>query len=194
MSQATKPVISLIAAVAQQRAIGQDNRLVWHCALDQQHFKNVTMGHTVIMGRKTWDSLPERLRPLPGRHNLVLTRDPAWSAPGAQAVGSFEQALQAVAQESKVYVMGGAQVYALALPYADELVITEIDAHFEQADSFFPDWDAEAFHPTQRTPHTDTQGRTFAFVTYVRTQRTDACHSTAATTQHNQAVQKVWLG
>jgi dihydrofolate reductase len=174
MHQTTKPIISIIAAVAEQRAIGKDNDLLWQWTLDQQHFKRVTMGCTVIMGRKTWDSLPERFRPLPGRRNLVLTHDPAWSAPGAQAVGSFEQALQAVAQEPKVYVVGGAQVYALALPYADELVLTEIDAHFEEADSFFPDWDIGAFHRTMGTSHTDTQGRTFAFVTYLRKGGKDA--------------------
>jgi dihydrofolate reductase len=163
-----RPSISLIAAVAQDRAIGQGNALLWRCALDQQHFKNITMGHTVIMGRKTWDSLPQRFRPLPGRRNLVLSRDPQWSAPGAQAAQSLEQALDLAANESEVYVMGGAQLYALALPCANKLVLTEVDAHFGEADSFFPLWDAQLFTPTQRTAHTDPQGRAFSFVTYVR--------------------------
>jgi dihydrofolate reductase len=163
-----KPKIILIAAVDQRLAIGQSGQLLWHCAQDQQHFKNPTSGHSVIMGRKTWDSLPLRFRPLPGRSNIVLSQDAAWQAQGAMSAHSFEYALDQVASNSNAYVIGGAQLYALALPWADELVLTEIETTFEAADAFFPIWDKTQFTVTQKQCHLDAQGRRFAFVTYCR--------------------------
>jgi dihydrofolate reductase len=159
--------IALIAAVAKHGAIGLGNDLLWRDAQDQRHFKKITLGHSVIMGRKTWDSLPERFRPLPDRRNIVVTRNMQWQTYGAHTVTSFEAALQCVQHEQRAFVIGGAQLYALALPLANELILTEIDAAFE-ADCFFPSWDRTAFEQISHQAQTDTQGRTYAFVSYQR--------------------------
>jgi dihydrofolate reductase len=164
-----KPALSLIAAVDKKLGIGCGNALLWHCSLDQQHFKKLTQGHAVIMGRKTWDSLPERFRPLPGRRNIVLSRSPDGHAPGAQFVRSFEAAWDAAQGCAHAYVIGGAQVYALALPLASTLVMTEIDTTFDRADTFFPRWNAsEWVKGAPLASHTDAQGLAFAFVVYTR--------------------------
>jgi dihydrofolate reductase len=128
------------------------------------------MGCPVVMGRKTWDSLPERFRPLPGRRNIVVTRNPAWSAPGAEAVNSLQQAVDRVRDEATVFVMGGAQIYAEALPFADELVLTEVDAAFDGADAFFPAWNPADFVEASRVLHPAdaSSPHDFAFVTYRR--------------------------
>ncbi len=162
-----QPVLSLIAAVARNGSIGRNNELLWREPEDQRHFRRVTMGSPVLMGRKTWDSLPERFRPLPGRRNLVLSRDPAWRANGAQTVTSLDAALHAAAGASKVSVIGGAQVYALALPRVDELVLTEIDADLD-GDTFFPAWERNHFAETSRERHTSESGVPYSFVTYTR--------------------------
>lgn len=124
----------LVAAMGRNREIGADNALLWHLPEDLAHFKAITLGKPVLMGRKTWDSLPPRFRPLPGRRNLVLTRGPAVG--GADTLRSLDQALAIAAAE--LCVIGGAEVYALALPQADRLELTEVDAAYPQADSFFP--------------------------------------------------------
>ncbi len=139
----------LIAAVARNRVIGRDNDLVWHDPVDARHFRDTTRGHPVIMGRRTWDSLPARFRPLPGRRNLVVTRQPAWAAEGAEVVHSLDAALAAVAGAPTAFVMGGGQLYAQALPRADELVLTEIDADLD-GDTLFPDWSRDAFDEISR--------------------------------------------
>jgi dihydrofolate reductase len=161
--------LSLIAAVARGGAIGRDNDLLWHDSRDQKHFRAATMGCPVVMGRRTWDSLPERFRPLPGRRNVVVTRNAAWQAPGAEVAHSLADALGLVADAPKVFVMGGGQLYAEALPWADELVLTEVDASFE-ADTFFPDWDRGAYAEVKRQAHpAEAPGEVpFAFVTYQR--------------------------
>ena len=158
----------LIAAVARNRVIGRDNDLVWHDPVDARHFRDTTRGHPVIMGRRTWDSLPARFRPLPGRHNLVVTRQPAWTAEGAEAVHSLDAALAAVAGTPTAFVMGGGQLYAQALPRADELVLTEIDADLD-GDTLFPDWSRDAFDEISRqhqAPAPDRHG--FDIVRYRR--------------------------
>ena len=162
--------LSLIAAVARGGAIGRDNDLLWHDSRDQKHFRAVTMGCPVVMGRRTWDSLPERFRPLPGRRNIVVTRNPEWQAPGAEVAHSSAAALALVADAPKAFVIGGGQLYAEALPLADELVLTEVDASFDDADTFFPDWDRGAFTEVERQAHAaETPGQVpFAFVTYRR--------------------------
>lgn len=159
--------VSLIAAVGRNGEIGRGNDLLWRTREDQLHFKNTTMGHPVVMGRKTWDSLPERFRPLPGRRNIVVSRNAAFEAKGAEVVTSLDAALSAAADAPRVFVVGGAQLYALALPRADELVLTEVDAAFD-ADAFFPAWDRQAFGEVARDPRTDPEGRPYAFVTYRR--------------------------
>ncbi len=152
--------LALIAAVARNGAIGKAGGLLWHEPQDQRHFRRVTMGCPVIMGRKTWDSLPERFRPLPGRRNVVITHNTAWHATGADAVPSLDAALRLLADTPKVFVIGGAEVYALALPHADELVLTEIDAELD-GDTFFPRWDRTRFVEASRE---DQPG--FSFVRY----------------------------
>ncbi len=161
--------LSLIAAVARQGAIGRDNDLLWQDSRDQKHFRATTLGCPVIMGRRTWDSLPARFRPLPGRRNIVVTRNAGWQAPGAEVAHALDQALALVAGVPKAFVMGGGQLYAEALPFADELVLTEVDADFE-ADTFFPGWDRSTFTEVQREAHpARAPGELpFAFVTYQR--------------------------
>jgi dihydrofolate reductase len=126
------------------------------------------MGCPVIMGRRTWDSLPERFRPLPGRRNLVVTRNPQWQAAGAERVGSLDDALERTTDATKVFVIGGGQLYAQALGRADELELTEIDAAIEGADTHFPAFDRAAFIEVARAPHTAADGTRFAFVRYRR--------------------------
>jgi dihydrofolate reductase len=161
--------LSVIAAVARNGAIGKDNQLLWRIPQDLQFFKRTTLGMPVIMGRKTWDSLPERFRPLPGRRNIVVTRNAQWHAEGVERAESLQAAMKLVATEPKAFVIGGAQLYAQALPLADEVVLTEVDAEFE-ADAFFPAWDRNAFEETSRESHPAdaSQPLAFAFVTYRR--------------------------
>ena len=160
---ASLPVLSLIAAVARNGAIGKNNGLLWREPEDQKHFRRVTMGCPVIMGRKTWDSLPARFRPLPGRRNVVITRDRAWHADGADAAASLDDALTLLAGVPKAFVIGGAEIYALALPRANELVLTEIDADLD-GDIFFPPWDRSRFTVASRDQRVG-----YSFVTYNNT-------------------------
>jgi dihydrofolate reductase len=161
--------VVLVAAVARNRAIGKGNGLLVRIPEDQQRFRRETMGHPVVMGRKTWDSLPAKFRPLPGRRNIVVTRDPAWRAEGAEAAASLDAALALAAGADTVCVIGGGQLYALALPRADELLMTEIDADLE-GDTFFPPYRG-AFEEVTREPRTTPEGLRYDFVTYTRTQR-----------------------
>jgi dihydrofolate reductase len=163
-----RTTLSVIAAVARNGGIGRGNELLWRESADQKRFRAVTMGCPVIMGRRTWESLPARFRPLPGRANIVVTRDPAWRAEGASRAGSLDDALALVAQAPKAFVIGGAQLYEAALPRADELVLTEIDAEFDDADTFFPPWDRAAFERTSCEEHVTAQGITYRFTTYDR--------------------------
>ncbi len=169
------PPLALIAAVARNGAIGRDNDLLFREPADQRHFRDTTMGCPVIMGRKTWDSLPPRFRPLPGRRNLVLSRDAAFQAAGAEVVAGLDDALAGTADAPRVFVIGGAQLYALALPRADELVLTEIDADLP-GDVFFPAWDRAQFVETSRHSAVSAQGVPFAFVSYLRQRRPTQTH------------------
>ena len=162
-----RPTLVLIAAVARHRAIGRGGELLWHESEDQKHFRRVTLGCPVIMGRKTWDSLPARFRPLPGRRNIVVTRQPAWQAEGAERAGSLDEALALAGDAAKLFVIGGAELYALALPRADELELTEIDAEFE-ADAFFPEWPRERFRLTSSEPRRSADGTGYCFNHYER--------------------------
>jgi dihydrofolate reductase len=162
------PEIVLIAAMDRRHAIGRDGELLWHEREDQKHFRAVTMGCPVIMGRKTWDSLPAKFKPLPGRRNIVVTRNRAWQAGGAEAAPSLAAALALVADAGKAYVIGGGELYALALPLADELEMTEVDADFEAPDTYFPEFDRSLFAETARRSLRTEAGVGFAFVTYRR--------------------------
>lgn len=161
--------LSLIAAVARNGAIGRGNDLLWHNPLDQKHFRQTTMGCPVIMGRRTWDSLPARFRPLPGRRNIVVTRNADWQDTGAEVAHSLDEAIALLNDVQRAFVIGGGELYALAAARADELVLTEIDADFE-ADTFFPDWDRAAFAEASREAHPAAAPGDigFAFVTYQR--------------------------
>jgi len=164
-----RPSLVLIAAVARNGVIGHDNQLLWHLPEDLSHFRRATQGHAVLMGRKTWDSLPARFRPLPGRRNVVLTRQTALSLPGAEAAGNMAAALGRLADADQVFVIGGEQLYAAAMPHADTLLLTEIDRDFD-GDTRFPDWDRAAFTEVARERHQAAAPNDFdfSFVTYQR--------------------------
>jgi dihydrofolate reductase len=159
--------ISVVAAVARGGVIGRGGTIPWRLPEDLERFKDLTTGHAVVMGRRTWDSLPERFRPLPGRRNVVVTRNPGWSAEGAERAGSLAAALELVESEPHVFVIGGGQLYAEALPLADELLLTEIDTEIE-GDTFFPSWDRSEFEEVSREPLVSETGIPFSFVTYLR--------------------------
>ena len=158
--------LTLIAAVARNGVIGIDNRLPWRLPADLRRFKALTLGHTVIMGRKTWESLPEPFRPLPGRRNVVVTRDRGYCAAGATVAASLDAALR-VAHGDEAFVIGGAELYAAALPLADRLEMTEIDASFA-GDSFFPVIKWGQWRETTRETAHDEAGFDYAFVSYRR--------------------------
>jgi dihydrofolate reductase len=159
--------ITVVAAVARGGVIGREGVVPWRLREDLAHFRALTTGHPVVMGRRTWDSLPDRFRPLPGRRNVVVTRDERWSAPGAERAGSIEAALALLDGVPHVFVIGGAEVYAAALPVADELALTEIDSDVD-GDTFFPAWDRDAFVEVSREEHVSSEGAPFAFVVYRR--------------------------
>jgi len=159
--------LTLIAALARGRAIGLNNELLARLPEDMAHFKALTLNHTVIMGRKTWDSIPERFRPLVERRNIVLSRQRGLALPGAEVFDSLDAALRACADEDEVFVIGGAQIYEQALERADSLELTLIDAAFE-ADAFFPDYSGMGFmetsRQTQHSPASRGHGWDFHFV------------------------------
>jgi dihydrofolate reductase len=159
--------VALVAAVARGGVIGRDSGIPWRLPEDVARFRELTTGHAVVMGRKTWDSIPDRFRPLPERRNVVVTRNPAWHAEGAERVSSVEDALELLEDEGHAFVIGGAEIYAAALPLADELLLTEIERDVE-GDTFFPDWDREAFEVVSREERVSQDGIPFAFVTYRR--------------------------
>ncbi|GJD47918.1 Dihydrofolate reductase type 3 [Methylobacterium crusticola] len=133
------PTVTLIAAVAENRVIGRDNGLAWRLRSDLRRFRALTMGKPVIMGRRTWDSIG---RPLPGRRVIVLTRDPAWTAPEVATAGGWAQALERAGPADEVMVAGGAQIYALALPFARRLALTRVAAS-PAGDALFPEIPAD---------------------------------------------------
>ena len=159
--------LHLIYARAANGVIGKGNTLPWHLPEDLAHFKRTTLGCPVIMGRKTWDSLPPKFRPLPGRLNIVLTRDADWAAEGAARANSIEAARDLCPTGCNAWVIGGAQVYAQALPLASTVVVTEIERDFE-GDAYAPTLGPE-WRETARESHVAASGLPFAFVTYTRT-------------------------
>jgi dihydrofolate reductase len=158
--------ISIIAAVARNRAIGRDNAMPWRLPEDLKRFRRLTMGHAVIMGRKTFESIG---RPLAGRNNIVISRARDWSPAGCVVVHSLESALAAVEAPSEAFVIGGAQIYALALPHAGRLHMTEIERDFE-GDAFFPEFDRSLWREVDRERHAaaGSAGFDYAFVDYER--------------------------
>ncbi|GAC82977.1 dihydrofolate reductase [Gordonia paraffinivorans NBRC 108238] len=148
-------------------AIGRDNTIPWRVPEDLARFKELTLGHPVIMGRKTWDSLPPRFRPLPGRTNIVVTRNPDWSAEGALVARSVDAAL-ALADDDSVSVIGGGEIYRAAMEHATELCVTEIDVDVEEADAFAPGIGPEWTVAEAGEWQTSTTGIRYRFVDHTR--------------------------
>ena len=163
----SKPVLALIAACARGGVIGIAKRLPWHLPEDMKFFRETTRGKPVIMGRKTWESLPAAFRPLPGRVNIVVSRNPGFEAPGASVVASLPEALAAAGDAEIAFVIGGAELYRQALPLADRLLLTEIDQAYD-GDAFFPEFDRNTWTETARDARVAESGLAFAFVTYQR--------------------------
>jgi dihydrofolate reductase len=162
MSQIPGPRIYLVAAVAANGIIGANGKLPWRLPEDMRHFKRVTMGHPVIMGRRTWESLRG---PLPGRENIVVTRTPGYEAPGAALAGSLDAALALCVGQAVACVIGGERLFAESLPFAAGLVLTEIHRDYE-GDARFPDYDRSRWKESQRERHVTADGLKYDFVLY----------------------------
>lgn len=163
----SRPHLSVIVAQASNRAIGKDNALLWHLSDDLRRFKALTTGHAIVMGRKTYESLPKR--PLPRRRNLVISHDTAFRPEGAEVVHSVAELLHSVADEEETFVIGGAQVYSLLLPYADRIYLTQVYADFD-ADVFFPVVDLSLFALESQTEvmQDERSGLRYNYLNYVR--------------------------
>jgi dihydrofolate reductase len=156
--------LTLVVAMDAKRGIGIDNKLPWHLPEDLAHFKRVTLGQPIIMGRKTFDSIG---RPLPGRRNIVVTRNRDWHTDGVDAVGSLEEAI-ALAGDAPASIIGGAQIFNEALEFADRMIVTHIEREYH-CDTFFPEIDPGKWTATAREPqHSQAQDLDFSFVTYER--------------------------
>jgi dihydrofolate reductase len=161
---AARTRIHLVAAVAQNGVIGAKGKLPWNLPEDLKHFRKLTLGHPVIMGRRTWESLG---KPLPGRENIVVSRRGGFEAPGASVAATLEAAVALCTGEPVAFVIGGAEIYAAALPLAHGLALTEIHQDYE-GDTRFPGWDRKAWRATQKETHTSDKGVRFDFVLYER--------------------------
>jgi dihydrofolate reductase len=168
------PRLSLIVAVARNRVIGAGNRMPWHLSADLRRFRALTTGHRIIMGRKTWESLG---KPLPGRENVIVSRNAQLAAPGCIVVGSLDAAMQGSTLPPPLFCIGGAEIYAAALPLADEIWLTEIDADFE-GDATMPELPQDEWRETAREPAVDpASGLRYAFVHLQRAQHMGALQS-----------------
>ncbi|NNJ91722.1 MAG: dihydrofolate reductase [Gammaproteobacteria bacterium] len=156
----------LVAALAKNRVIGIDNKLPWRLPDDLKHFKKLTLGHSIVMGRKTWESLPGVL---PDRHHIVITRDLDYPSANAQIVHSIEQAISLVPEEEPVFIVGGANLYQQLLHQADRMELTLVDAEPE-GDAFFPEWDTQQWQEVTREHHAADDRHKFAF-DFIRLQR-----------------------
>jgi dihydrofolate reductase len=165
-----KPAIALIAAVATNGVIGAGNRLPWRLGEDLKRFRALTAGHAVIMGRKTWESLP---RALPERQNIVVTRQRGYLAEGAEVAGSLDEALALVRLPEPVFCIGGGELFGDALPSAQRLYLTEIDRDFD-GDAWFPAWRPEDWKEiTREARRSEESGFDYAYVTYERATTND---------------------
>lgn len=164
MDAQRKTRIVVIAAVARNGAIGRNNQLLMHLPGDLPRFKRITDGHPVVMGRKTWDSIG---RPLPGRRNIVITRNGEWQHAGVERATSLEDAFRLAEGATKAFVIGGAEIYAQAVPMADELMLTEIDADLP-GDAFFPHWNRSRFQAMDTEEHRTPEGVAYRYVNHRR--------------------------
>ncbi|WP_439134606.1 dihydrofolate reductase [Pseudomaricurvus sp.] len=162
----SQPRLALIVAQAENRVIGLDNKMPWHLPEDLQYFKRVTLGKPIIMGRKTFESIG---RPLPGRTNIVITRQKDWQADGVEVVSSLEVAIERAAEESpeEVMVIGGAQIYEAGLPLADRVYLTQIHQTFE-GDTWFPELGAGWYEKNCESGLSGNSGISYSFLTYDR--------------------------
>ncbi|MBI1395372.1 MAG: dihydrofolate reductase [Betaproteobacteria bacterium] len=158
----SRPVVTLLVAVARNRVIGAQGQLPWHLPEDLARFRAVTMGHAIVMGRKTFESIG---RLLPGRRSIIVTRNTRYVVPGAETVPSVEAALSLSADDSDVFVIGGGEVYAHALPLADRILLTEVDLD-PPGDTWFPPIDPARWREVSRERHTSRTGIGFAYVEY----------------------------
>ena len=149
MRNMKKPIISIISAMARNRVIGHENRLPWHLPADLQHFKSVTMGKPMVMGRKTWESLPGLL---PGRAHIGVSRNPEYRAEGGRVVHSLEEAIEAAGDVEELMIVGGANLYAQALSHARRMYLTLIDAEV-QGDAYFPVFNAAEWQTVEQLTH-----------------------------------------
>ncbi|MEY4931318.1 MAG: hypothetical protein RI909_2042 [Bacteroidota bacterium] len=157
-------MISLIAALTKNRVIGKNNDLPWHLPDDMKYFMQTTKAHHVIMGRKNYESIPEKFRPLPNRTNIVVTRQKDFVAPGCILVNSISDgiAMARAAGETELFIIGGSEIYALGMPHADLLYLTEINTTLE-GDTYFPEFDKEEWQEQSRTHHEADVRHAFAF-------------------------------
>jgi len=159
------PRISIIVAYAANRVIGRDGKMPWHLSEDLKRFRRLTMGHHIVMGRKTWESIG---RLLPGRKHIIVSRKSGYDVPGAKVVDSLEAAIAAARDDSEIFVIGGSQIYALVLPIADRIYTTEIDRKYE-GDTYFPELEEGKWRETVRETHEDAaSGLRYRFVTLER--------------------------
>lgn len=159
----TKPNLTAIVAMAKNRVIGGDNQLLWHLSEDLKRFKQLTTGQQIIMGRLTYESLP--IRPLPNRKHIILSRDTEFKVPECQVVGSVSEALKSLDANLQPFVIGGAEIYELFLPYCTQILLTEIHKKYE-GDAYFPRFEDE-FQETKRDDFLDAP-LPYSFVTYTR--------------------------
>jgi dihydrofolate reductase len=164
MSQSPGPRVYLVAAVAANGIIGVNGKLPWHIPEELKHFKKLTLGHPIIMGRRTWESLKG---PLPQRENIVITRQAGYQAPGAAVASSLEAALAMCIGEPVAFVIGGTELFKESLPVAAGMVLTEIQRDYE-GDTWFPKWERSEWKESQREAHTAPDGTKFDFVLYER--------------------------
>ncbi|MGB5698713.1 MAG: dihydrofolate reductase [Muriicola sp.] len=160
--------ITMIAAIAENNALGKDNALLWHLPDDFKRFKAITIGHTIIMGRKTFESFP---RPLPKRHHIIITRDRSYTTayPECTIVHSLSKALQLVESEKQSFIIGGGEIYTQAMPYSNELEITRVHQSYE-ADAFFPTIDPEDWELVheEHHPKDEKHAVSFTYLTFKR--------------------------
>lgn len=164
-------IVSMIAAMGSNRVIGKDNDIPWHLPDDFKYFKNTTRGHHVIMGRKNWESLPHSFQPLPGRPNIIITRQSGFKAEGGQVVPSLEQALEIASKnnEPEAFIIGGGEIYRMGLSLADRIYLTEINQAFD-GQVTFPDFDKSVWQEESREHHSADERHkySFDFVVYSR--------------------------
>ncbi|HEY3301452.1 MAG TPA: dihydrofolate reductase [Methylophilaceae bacterium] len=156
--------LSLIVAIAQNNVIGINNTLPWHLPEDLKRFRALTIGHHIIMGRKTYESLG---RLLPGRTTVIVTRNLGYSVEGAIVVHSLDEAIEACGNDSEAFLIGGAELYRQGLQYAHKLYITEIDLDVA-GDAFFPVWDDQTWREESREHHASVNGLAYSYVTYTK--------------------------